>query len=452
MREKRAAVILAAGQGSRMRSGLPKVLHAVGGRAMLDWSVAMARAALCDRLVIVANPAMEDVKARAVALAGADGLALQHEPKGTGHAVLAAKQALAGHEGAVAVLYGDTPLIQAETVAQMFALRAEKGGIVVLGFEAGVPTGYGRLILDEQGRVARIVEEKDATDDERAVKVCNSGVFVADATILFNLLSMVRNDNAKGEYYLTDIVGLGRSSGFFTHLIRCPENEVLGVNSRVDLAGAEAVFQARARRAALEAGVTMIDPNAVYFSHDTQIAQDVVIEPGVVFGTGVRVETGAVIHAYSHIAGAHIGPGAKVGPFARLRPGTELGRAVKIGNFVEVKNAVFGEKAQASHLTYVGDADVGAGANLGAGTITCNYDGFDKHRTVIGAGAFIGSDTALVAPVTVGAGAYTGSGSVITKDVPDDALAVARGELRMIHGWAAKFRARKLANRKKGEA
>jgi bifunctional UDP-N-acetylglucosamine pyrophosphorylase/glucosamine-1-phosphate N-acetyltransferase len=359
--------------------------------------------------------------------------------------VLAAKDALAGFEGDVVVTYGDAPLVQPQTIARLFALRAERGGLAVLGFEAKNPFGYGRLLTTEDGALARIVEEKDATDAERAVRLCNSGVLCADASVLFSLLAMVKNDNAKGEYYLTDVIGLGRSSGFSARTALGEEEEVLGVNSRLELAAAEAAFQVRRRRELMLAGVTMIAPETVYFSYDTTIGQDVTIEPNVYFGPGVTVEAGATIKAFCHVEGARIGPNASVGPFARLRPGADLGAKVKIGNFVEIKNATFGEAAQASHLTYVGDAEIGPRANLGCGTITCNYDGFDKYKTIVGADAFIGSDTALVAPVTVGARAFTGSGSVITKDVPEGALAVARGRQSNIEGWADAFSARKKA-------
>ena len=443
MSRARAAIVLAAGQGTRMKSDLPKVLHKVGGRAMLDWAIAAARGAGAGRVVVVTGAHAPQVGAHVAKQVGPDSIAIQDPPLGTGHAVRAAEATLAGFEGDVIILYGDAPFVPRERIEEVFTLRAAKGGIAVLGFEARDPTGYGRLILGADGALERIVEHKDANEAERAVKLCNSGVLCADARVLFQLLSMVKNENAKGEYYLTDIVALGRSAGFATHVLVGEEADALGVNSRAELAAAEAVFQGRARAAAMEAGVTLIDPGSVFFSYDTAIANDVVIEPNVFFGPAVKIAHGAHIKAFCHIEGAEIGEGANIGPSARLRPGTKLGANVKIGNFVEIKNSTFGEKAQASHLTYVGDADIGARANLGCGTITCNYDGFDKYRTTIGEDAFIGSDTALVAPVKVGDRAYTGSGSVITKDVPDDALAVARGRQHVIEGWAKAFREKK---------
>jgi bifunctional UDP-N-acetylglucosamine pyrophosphorylase/glucosamine-1-phosphate N-acetyltransferase len=445
MSRARAAIILAAGQGTRMKSELPKVLHPVGGRAMLDWAVASARGLGAERVVVVVGAHAPQVREHAAKAVGEGGVAVQDPPLGTGHAVRAAESALAGFDGDVVVFYADGPLVRPQSLASLFEARGS--GLSVLAFRAANPFGYGRLIADADGRLLRIVEEKDASDEERRVDLCNSGVLCADAKTLFHLLGMVRNDNAKGEYYLTDVVALARSAGFATSIVEGEEAEVLGVNSRVELAQAEAAFQARTRRVMMEAGVTLIDPQTVFFSYDTEIAADVVIEPNVYFGPGVKIAKGARIKAFSHIEGAEIGESAQVGPFARLRPGTKLGPKVKIGNFVEIKNAVFGERAQASHLTYVGDADIGARANLGAGTITCNYDGFDKYRTTIGEDAFIGSDTALVAPVSVGARAYTGSGSVITKDVPDGALAVARGKQREIEGWADAFRAKKQKNK-----
>jgi bifunctional UDP-N-acetylglucosamine pyrophosphorylase/glucosamine-1-phosphate N-acetyltransferase len=442
MSRARAAIILAAGQGTRMKSELPKVLHEVGGRAMLDWAIAAAGSTGVQRTVVVTGAHAPAVGEHVAKQLGPNATVIQDPPLGTAHAVRAAQPALAGFDGDVIVLYGDAPFVPAARIEEMFALRAAKGGLVVLAFEARDPTGYGR-VMARDGVVDRIIEHKDASEVERATKLCNSGVMCADARALFDLLAQVRNENAKGEFYLTDVVALGRSAGLATHVVIGEESDAMGVNSRVELAAAEAAFQRRTRIAMMEAGVTLIDPDTVFFSHDTHIAADVVIEPNVFFGKGVKVARGARIKAFCHIEGAEIGEGANVGPSARLRPGTKLGPNVKIGNFVEVKNAVFGAKAQASHLAYIGDADVGARANLGAGTITCNYDGFDKYRTTIGEDAFIGSDTALVAPVKVGDRAYTGTGSVITKDVPDGALAVARSRQANIEGWADKNRAKK---------
>lgn len=405
---------------------------------MLGWSLSLADSCGADRKVVVWGAHGPEVKARAEA-AGAL-TALQDPPMGTGHAVLCARDALAAFDGDVAVLFADTPLIREATLQAVFAALDTGTGIAALGFEPENPTGYGRLIEDASGALTAIVEEKEASAEQKAVRLCNSGVLAAPARVLFELLSRVTNDNAKGEYYLTDIVALGVAAGHSARAVRASADEVMGVNSRANLAEAEAAFQARARAAAMEAGVTLIAPETVFFSHDTQIANDVIVEPHVVFGPGVRVETGAVIHAFSHLEGAHIGESVSVGPYARLRPGTVLETGAKIGNFVEVKNAVLHAGAKANHLSYIGDADIGAKANIGAGTITCNYDGFLKHRTIVGDGAFIGSNTALVAPVTVGHGAFTGSGSVITSDVPDDALALARAKQENRPGWAARFR------------
>jgi bifunctional UDP-N-acetylglucosamine pyrophosphorylase/glucosamine-1-phosphate N-acetyltransferase len=418
------------------------VLHEVGGRAMLDWAIAAAAATGAQRSIVVTGAHAPAVGEHVAKRLGPNATAIQDPPLGTAHAVRAAEQAFAGFNGDVIILYGDAPFVPAARIEEMFALRAAKGGLVVLAFEARDPTGYGRVVA-QGGVVERIVEHKDASGAERANKLCNSGVMCADARTLFQLLAQVRNENAKGEYYLTDVVALGRAAGAATHVLVGEESDAMGVNSRVELAAAEAAFQHRMRVAMMEAGVTLIDPDTVFFSYDTQIAADVVIEPNVFFGKSVRIAKGARIKAFCHIDGAEIGEGANVGPSARLRPGAKLGKGVKIGNFVEVKNATFGDKAQASHLAYIGDADVGARANLGAGTITCNYDGFDKYRTTIGEDAFIGSDTALVAPVRVGDRAYTGTGSVITKDVPDGALGVARSRQANLEGWADKNRAKK---------
>jgi bifunctional UDP-N-acetylglucosamine pyrophosphorylase/glucosamine-1-phosphate N-acetyltransferase len=430
-----------------MASALPKPLHEVGGRAMLDWAIALARDVGCARTIVVVGQNGAALRAHAERVLGAGTAALQHPALGTGHAVRAAEAALGSFDGDVIVMFADSPLIRSATVERAFAAREAGADLVVLGFVAADPTGYGRLIRADDGALARIVEEKECSAEEKKVTLCNSGVMAGDARTLFSLLEGVRNDNAKGEYYLTDVVALARRAGKRAAIVEAEEGEVLGVNSRAELAAAEAAFQQRARRAALEAGVTMIDPATVYFSYDTIIEPDVTIEPNVVFGRGVQVARGAVIHAFCHFERARIGPGAEVGPFARLRPGADLAAGVKIGNFVEVKNSTIGEGAKASHLSYIGDASVGARANIGAGTITCNYDGFDKYRTEIGEDAFIGSDTALVAPVRIGARVYTAAGSVIITDIPEGDLGVARGRQANIKGWADAFRARKRAEK-----
>lgn len=447
MPQSRCAVILAAGKGTRMKSARSKVLHEVGGKPMLAWTVEAARACGVERVVVVYGAHAPDVAELAEAL-GCE-TALQDPPLGTGHAVLAAREAMAGETGALIVLYADTPMVPAETLQDAFAAVDGGAGVAVLGFEIDDGGGYGRLVTSKDGALERIVEAKDASPEERGIGLCNSGVMAGPAPLMFELLSEVKNDNAKGEYYLTDIVGLARGRGLSAQVVRGAFEDFLGVNSRVELAACEALFQDRAREAALVNGVTMIDPGTVYFSHDTELGADVTIEPNVVFRAGVRVEDGATIRAFSHLEGAHVRAGASIGPYARLRPGADIGPGAFVGNFVEIKKTTMGAGAKASHLTYLGDAEIGEKANIGAGTITCNYDGFAKHKTIIGAGAFIGSDTALVAPVRVGAGAFTGSGSVITRDVPDDALAVARGRQRDIEGWAQKFRDAHPANKKK---
>ena len=447
MSRARAAIILAAGQGTRMKSALPKVLHEVGGRAMLDWAIAAAAKTGATKTIVVAGAHSPSVSEHAQKALGPNSTAIQDPPLGTGHAVRAAETALAGFDGDVIILYGDAPFVPPERIEEMFALRAAKSGVVVLGFEAADPTGYGRLVRGDGDTLERIVEHKDASEAERANRLCNSGVMCADAKVLFQLLAMVKNENAKREYYLTDVVGLARAAGIATHVLIGQESDALGVNSKVELAAAEAGFQRRARIAAMEAGVTLIDPDTVFFSYDTEIAADVVIEPNVFFGKGVKIGAGARIHAFCHFEKTEIGENAEIGPFARFRPGAKLGKKTKIGNFVEVKNSTFGDGAKASHLAYIGDADVGARANIGAGAIVCNYDGFDKYRTTIGEEAFIGSDTALVAPVRVGNRAYTGTGSVITKDVPDGGLGVGRARQTNLDGWADKNRAKKLAEK-----
>ncbi|MEM9573111.1 MAG: bifunctional UDP-N-acetylglucosamine diphosphorylase/glucosamine-1-phosphate N-acetyltransferase GlmU [Pseudomonadota bacterium] len=436
----RAAIILAAGQGTRMRSSLPKVMHQVGGRPMVDWSVALARAVGCSKIIVVCSPMGEAVQAHIADTLGADAIAIQDPPLGTGHAVLAAKPALADFDGDLVVLYGDTPLIPADAVEALFHELEHGAGVGVLGFDAADPGAYGRLMTDPSGNLEAIVEAKEATPEQLSVRFCNSGVMAASARTMFDLLANVTNDNAKGEYYLTDIVGLARAAGQSCRAVACDEADVLGVNSRIELAQAEHAFQTKTRLSFLAAGVTMTAPDTVYFSYDTDIANDVILEPGVVFAPGVQVRSGSRIRAFSHLEDAHVAENCEIGPYARLRPGTVLERGVKIGNFVEVKKTRMGAGAKANHLSYLGDGDVGAGANIGAGTIFCNYDGFLKYQTTIGENAFVGSNSALVAPVTIGAGAYVGSGSVITKDVDPDGLAVARGRQVQKSGWATSFR------------
>jgi bifunctional UDP-N-acetylglucosamine pyrophosphorylase/glucosamine-1-phosphate N-acetyltransferase len=447
MSSSRAAIILAAGQGTRMKSKTVKVLHSVGGRPMLNWAIDLAKTCRAEEIVTVYG-AHSPAVAEAAKATGSK-VALQDPPKGTGHAVQSAEDLLGKHDGNSIVLYADTPLIKPETIERVFKALEGGAAVAVLGFEPEDPAAYGRLILDDDGNLDRIVEFKDADEIERAVGLVNSGVLAASSALMFDLLGEVTNDNANGEYYLTDLVGLARARGLKAVVVRGSEDEVLGVNSRVDLAEAEACFQAGMRQSAMLDGVTLVAPETVFFSWDTQIARDVIVEPNVVFGPGVSVAEDAVIHAFSHLEGATVERAAIIGPYARLRPGAEIGPRAKVGNFVEVKKAQLSEGAKVNHLSYVGDARIGAGANLGAGTITCNYDGFDKHLTVIGAGAFIGSNSSLVAPVTVGEGAFTGSGGVITADVPDNALALARGTQTVKEGWATRFRAAKTARKAK---
>lgn len=436
-----AAVILAAGHGTRMKSSRPKVLHPVGGRSMLAHVMATAAKLAPARIAVVIGdhaPAVGEAAKKERADAA---VVVQSPPRGTGDAVRQASPALAGFEGVVLVLYADTPLIEAETMAAL-ANRVEAGAVVAaLGFRPMEPGAYGRLKQNAAGALVSIVEAKDATPEELKIGLVNAGAMAIEARFLVRALPQLTADNAKGEYYLTDLVALARQEGLACAVVEAAADEVVGVNSQAELAVAEKIFQRRRRETAMAGGATLLDPDTVYFSWDTALAGDVTIEPNVWFGPGVRVARGAVVKAFSHLEGAAVGEGAQVGPFARLRPGADLAAHAKVGNFVEVKNASIGEDAKVSHLTYIGDATVGDGANIGAGTITCNYDGFRKHRTEIGAGAFIGSNSSLVAPVKIGAGAYVGSGSVVTKDVAADALAVARARQAEYEGWAAKFRA-----------
>ena len=446
---QRAAIILAAGQGTRMKSSLPKVLHKVGGRAMVDWSIDLARQTGCEKIVVVISKTSDVLRDHIISQLGEDAVAVQDPPLGTGHAVQAAEQAMAGFAGDLVVLYGDTPLIPASAIQDLFTEIESGADVGVLGFEAADPGAYGRLIVDDEGNLASIVEAKEASPEQLAVRTCNSGVMAASASKMFELLSKVTNDNAKGEYYLTDIVHLAREAGGNAKAVFCEEDDVLGVNSKVELAQAENVFQTNRRKDLLASGVTMIDPATVWLSYDTEIGSDVEIEPNVYFAPGVKVESGAQIRGFSHLEGAHVGTGSVIGPYARLRPGAVLEENVRVGNFVEVKKTRMGKGAKANHLSYLGDGDVGAAVNIGAGTIFCNYDGFFKYETRIGEGAFVGSNSALVAPVTIGAGAMIGSGSVVTKDVSPGALAVARGRQTEKDGWAKEFRENQSAKKQK---
>jgi len=432
-----ALIILGAGMGTRMNSELPKVLHQIAGAPMLVHAMKSGGALDPAHTVIVAGHGADLVEAAAKAYDPDVTVAIQSEQLGTAHAVSQARSALAGFDGDALVLYGDTPFIRAETMAAMTAARLTHD-IVVLGFEAADAGRYGRLILKDD-QLDRIVEFKDATDAERGVNLCNSGVVAANAATLFDLIDAVGNENAAGEYYLTDIIGIARARGLSATVVRCDEAETLGINSRSELAQAEALFQANARQMAQEDGVTMIAPETVFFAHDTVIGRDTVIEPNVVFGPDVTIESSTTIRAFSHLEGGHVSRGSVVGPYARLRPGAELAENVKVGNFVEIKNAQIAAGAKVNHLSYIGDATIGARSNIGAGTITCNYDGVFKHHTTIGEDVFIGSNTMLVAPVTVGDAAMTGSGSVVTRDVPAGDLAVGRAKQENKAGFAVRL-------------
>ena len=442
-----AAIVLAAGQGTRMRSDTHKVLHPIASRPLLLHLLDRVDALGAERQVVVLGKGREQVEQ---ALAGrATDLAVQAEQKGTGHAVQQAAAALAGYDGAVLVLYGDTPFVETETLGRMLDRLdgADRPGVVVLASRQADPAKYGRIILADGDRIARMIEYRDATEDERAVDLCNSGMMAVRSSDLFRWLGQVGNDNAANEFYLPDIVNIAAAEGREAVVIIGDPYEAAGVNSRAELAHLELEWQRRRREQVLDEGATLIDPESVWFAFDTKLGRDVTVEPHVVFGPGVSVADGATIHAFSHIEGATIGAGARIGPFARIRPGTTLGDQTRVGNFVELKKARVAAGAKVNHLSYIGDTDIGAKANIGAGTITCNYDGFGKYPTVIGEGAFIGSNSALVAPVTIGAGAIVGAGSVITKDVAADSLAIERSEQRGIAGWAKRFRARMTGNK-----
>lgn len=438
------AIILAAGEGTRMRSAKPKVLHTVAGCPMLG-HVLMA-AAEAERVIVVVGPGRDDVAAYAKTVRPDVIITVQTERRGTAHAVLAAESALADAAAAgfedLVVLFADTPLVTETTITNLRGALAQGCTVAALGFEAIDPTGYGRLIMDGATLTA-IREHKDASEAERAVTLCNAGLMAIDAQKALGLLKRVDNANAQKEFYLTDVVALAREDGDKTGAVLAAEDEVMGVNDRVQLADAEAAMQNRLRDKAMRDGATLIAPETVFFWADTKLGRDVMVEPHVVFGPNVTVADNATIHAFSHIEGAVIGEAAQIGPFARIRPGSDIAARGKIGNFVETKNAKIGIGAKVNHLSYIGDATIGANANIGAGTITCNYDGFGKFKTEIGANAFIGSNSSLVAPVKIADGAFVGSGSVITEDVPADALAVARGRQVVRDGWAKRFRASK---------
>lgn len=432
------AIVLAAGEGTRMRSRMPKVLHPIGGRSMLA-AVLQAAVTSGARLAVVRGPDQDAVEDEVRRSAPNAAIHIQHERRGTAHAVLAAREAIAQGADDVLILFGDTPLVRPQVLAELRKAIAAGASVAVLGFRPSDPAGYGRLIM-RGGELIDIREERDASTAELAIDYCNGGLMALDGRRALEILDRIDDANAKREYYLTSAVALARRMGLKAVAIDAEEDDVRGVNTKAQLAETEAILQRKLRAAAMESGVTLVAPETVHLAADTKFGSDVKIEPFVVFGPGVTVEDGAVIRSFSHLEGAQIGKGARVGPYARLRPGAELGADVHIGNFVEVKAATLDAGAKANHLSYIGDAKVGAGANIGAGTITCNYDGVAKHKTEIGAGAFIGSNTALVAPVRIGDGAYVGSGSVITKDVPENSLALGRAPQTVKDGWAKRLR------------
>lgn len=440
--EQQLAIILAAGKGTRMKSARPKVLHEIGGRSMLGHVIATVRAAASMDIAVVVSDGDDGQRVAGDAQRWMPGckVAVQVTQNGTGDAALAARGAFPDLPQTVFVLFGDTPLVQSGTLNRMRAALDDGANLVVLAFEADDPTGYGRVLTDESGNVLAIREHKDATPQEQTVRLCNSGVMAFRVPNLWSMIERIGSQNASGEMYLTDAVELARADGLRVTTVTCPETEVMGVNTRVQLAEAGAIYQDRRRTEAMLAGVTMVAPNAVWLSYDTTFGPDVIIEPNVFFAPGVTIEADVTIKANCHLEGARVASGAVIGPFARLRPGADLGENVRIGNFVEVKNTQMGRGAKANHLSYLGDGRVGAGANIGAGTIFCNYDGFNKNTTVVGENAFVGSNSALVAPVTIGNGAFVASGSVVTQDVPGDALGVARGHQSIREGWAIKFR------------
>ena len=442
------SIILAAGEGTRMKSALPKVLHKIAGLPMVAHVARAAAAAGGGDLALVIGYGAEQMREAAASFAPGAETFVQEERLGTAHAVLSAREAIARGYDDILVMFGDTPLIDPAALLHAREKLAEGAAVVVLGFRTDEPTGYGRLI-EQDGALQAIREEKDCTDEEHKITFCNSGLMAISGKHALALLDAVKNDNAKGEYYLTDIVEIGRKAGLKIVATEASFENALGINNRAELAQAEAIWQQRKRREVMLSGVTMLAPETVFFSHDTQVEPDVLIEPNVYFGTGVRIASGAIIHAFSHLEGASIGPRAEIGPFARLRPGADLKEKSKVGNFCEIKKATVEVGAKVNHLTYIGDARVGAGANIGAGTITCNYDGYSKFFTDIGAGAFIGSNSSLVAPLSIGERAYIASGSVVTESVPDDALAFGRARQKTLPEKARELRERRASAAKK---
>jgi bifunctional UDP-N-acetylglucosamine pyrophosphorylase/glucosamine-1-phosphate N-acetyltransferase len=445
------AIVLAAGEGKRMHSARPKVLHALAGRSLLAHVLRAIAETGVTATAVVMGPSQEAVAAEAERVLPAAECFVQREPRGTAHAVLAAKPAIERRPDDILVVYGDTPFVRPATLRRLRAALAKGAAVAVLGFRPSDPTGYGRLIIAGD-RLVGIREQAEASASERAIDLCNAGIMALAGGHALAILEQINERNRKGEFYLTDAVEIARGMKLDAAVVEVEEDEVRGINTKAQLAEAEAVAQQRLRKAALDAGVTLVAPETVFLSADTKFGKDVLVEPYVVFGEKVKVEDGAVIRSFSHLVGAHIGKGASVGPFARLRRGTRLGEGARVGNFVEAKEATLEAGAKANHLTYLGDAVVGADANIGAGTITCNFDGDRKHRTVIGKDAFIGSNSALVAPVEIGAGAYVGSGSVITEDVPAGALALGRGRQVVKEGWATRLRGSKTPGKKKAHS
>ena len=444
------AIVLAAGEGTRMRSAMPKALHAIGGRSLLAHVLSAAMEAGGGKIAVVVGPDHDAVAAEARAFAPKAMIFEQKHRRGTAHAVLAARQAIARGADDILVMFADTPLVRPQTLIDLRTALRRGAAVAVLGFRPANPTGYGRL-LTRGDELTAIREDRDATPEERKIALCNGGLMALSGKSALAILDRIGNANVKSEYYLTDAVAIAHDMGLKAVAIETGEDDMRGINTKAHLAETEAVLQKRLRAAALEAGVTMIAPETVFLCADTKFGKDVTIEPNVVFGPGVTIADGATIRAFSHLEGAQVGKGARVGPFARLRPGASLGPDVHIGNFVEVKEAKIEAGAKANHLSYIGDARVGAGANVGAGTITCNYDGVAKHRTDIGKGAFIGSNSSLVAPVKIGDRAYVGSGSVVTKNVPADALTIERAEQRIKPGWAKRLRALKSLGKKRAK-